>query len=116
DGTGVRDYVHVTDLADAHVKAADYLMSKKGNLIVNLGSEHGLSVLQIIEAARKITGRPIPSEIVARRPGDPAKLVASSKKAKATLNWSPRFSSLESIIETTWKVYHSSVLKSGRVL
>lgn len=113
DGTGVRDYVHVSDLADAHVKAAEYLQSGKGSLVVNLGSEHGLSVKQIIEAARRISGRPIPSEIVPRRPGDPAKLVASSAKAKATLGWKARFSDLDTIISSTWKVYQGDVQKKA---
>lgn len=108
DGTGVRDYVHVTDLADAHVRAADYLMQHTGALTVNLGSEHGLSVQQIIDASRKITGKTIPTIITERRPGDPAKLVASSAKAQQILGWKARYSSLESIIGTTWKVYQAN--------
>jgi len=107
DGTGVRDYVHVTDLADAHVRAADYLSRGGDSLVVNLGSEQGLSVRQIIDAARKISGQPIAEEIVGRRPGDPAKLVASSAKAKEILGWQARFSTVDSIIATTWKVYDS---------
>ncbi|MFA5699384.1 MAG: UDP-glucose 4-epimerase GalE [Sphaerochaeta sp.] len=105
DKTGVRDYVHVTDLANAHVLAADYLMEGKENLIVNLGSENGLSVQQIVDTAREITGRPIPVEYVERRKGDPAKLIASSKAAKKTLGWKAEHSSAENIIASTWRVY-----------
>jgi UDP-glucose 4-epimerase len=108
DGTGVRDYVHVTDLARGHVMAADHLMANKGSLVVNLGSESGLSVRQIIDSARKITGRPITEEMVGRRPGDPAKLVASSAKAKEILGWTAALSDVDSIIETTWKVYEAN--------
>lgn len=107
DGTGVRDYVHVTDLADAHVRAADYLAKGGDSLVVNLGSEQGLSVRQIIDVARKISGQPIVEEAVGRRPGDPAKLVASSAKAKEILGWQARYSTVDSIIATTWKVYDS---------
>lgn len=105
DGTGVRDYVHVTDLADAHARAADYLAAGNDPLVVNLGSERGLSVRQIIDEARRITGRPIKEEIVGRRPGDPAKLVASSAKAKEALGWEARHSDLKTIIASTWSVY-----------
>ena len=115
DGTGVRDYVHVTDLADAHVKAADYIMSKKQNLVVNLGSEKGLSVMQIVEAARRITGKEIPAIISPRRPGDPAKLVAASAYAKKELGWSAKYSDLDTIISSTWKVYEENMKrKSGK--
>ncbi|MDY0303486.1 MAG: UDP-glucose 4-epimerase GalE [Sphaerochaeta sp.] len=107
DGTGVRDYVHVTDLARGHVLAADYLAAEKGNLVVNLGSEAGLSVGEIIETARSITGREINVEYVGRRPGDPAKLVASSKRAHKALGWKAEYSSVDSIIETTWRVYEA---------
>ncbi|MDX9915184.1 MAG: UDP-glucose 4-epimerase GalE [Sphaerochaeta sp.] len=105
DGTGVRDYVHVTDLANGHALAADHLAQEKGNLIVNLGSEEGLSVAQIIESARAITGREINVEHVGRRPGDPARLVASSKLAYKVLGWKAVHSTVDSIIETTWRVY-----------
>ena len=107
DGTGVRDYVHVTDLARGHAQAADYLAQEKGNLLVNLGSEKGLSVGQIIEAARAITGKEINVEYVGRRAGDPASLVASSKLANKVLGWNAEFSSVDSIIETTWRVYEA---------
>ncbi|HPY11311.1 MAG TPA: UDP-glucose 4-epimerase GalE [Sphaerochaeta sp.] len=107
DGTGVRDYVHVTDLAKGHVLAAEHLAAGKGNLVVNLGSEEGLSVGQIIESARAITGREINVEYVGRRPGDPAKLVASSKLAHKALGWKAQYSSVDSIIETTWRVYEA---------
>lgn len=114
DGTGVRDYVHVTDLADGHVRAVDYLIKHDASLVVNLGSENGLSVQQIVEAARRITGKQIPAEYVDRRPGDPAKLVASSAKAFKELGWKARYSSLDSIIESTWRVYQANMTKQGR--
>ena len=105
DGTGVRDYVHVTDLADGHVKALDYISENDESLVVNLGSESGLSVLELLEEARKISGQDIPAEIVGRRPGDPAKLVASSALAKEKLGWSAKYSDCETLIKTSWEVY-----------
>ncbi len=105
DGTGVRDYIHVTDLADAHVKAAETVINSSQSLLVNLGSETGLSVLEIIETTRKLTGRQIPMKIVDRRAGDPAKLVASAGKALRLLNWKAHYSNVEELIETTWQVY-----------
>ena len=110
DGTGVRDYVHVTDLADGHVKALDYISSNDESLIVNLGSENGISVLELVEEARKISGREITAEIVGRRPGDPAKLVASSAKAKAILGWQAKYSDCESLVRTSWEVYKKRIL------
>lgn len=105
DGTGVRDYIHVNDLAVGHVAALDYLVKHNQSLTVNLGSESGLSVLQIIDAARKITGRPIPATIVGRRPGDPAKLTASAKRAKELLGWTAQYSDVETLVRTSWEVY-----------
>ncbi len=104
DGTGVRDYIHVTDLADAHLKALKYL-DKKNSLIVNLGSEKGHSVLDVLEACRRITKQEIPSKIVGRRKGDPAALYASSQKARKVLSYKPKYSDLDKIIKTTWDVY-----------
>ncbi|TVR72391.1 MAG: UDP-glucose 4-epimerase GalE [Spirochaetaceae bacterium] len=105
DGTGVRDYIHVTDLADAHLRALDRIARDDTSLTVNLGSETGLSVLEILESSRSITGREIPAEIVARRPGDPAKLVASAARARDLLGWSPRHSDLETLVGTSWEAY-----------
>ncbi|MDX9827854.1 MAG: UDP-glucose 4-epimerase GalE [Spirochaetia bacterium] len=105
DGSGVRDYVHVSDLAQGHLLALDYVVKQKKSLTVNLGSESGLSVLEILEAARRISGKTIPADIVERRPGDPASLVASSGKARALLGWKARYSDLDSLIFTSWKAY-----------
>jgi len=105
DGTGVRDYVHVTDLADAHVRALDWIDTNDSSLTINLGSESGLSVLEILETAREITGKPVPARVVDRRPGDPAKLVASSELARKTLGWTARHSDARTLVETSWAVY-----------
>jgi UDP-glucose 4-epimerase len=109
DGTGVRDYIHVSDLASAHLAALEYVARKGESITVNLGSEAGLSVLELIEAARRITGKAIPADIVGRRPGDPAKLVASSAAAKRLLGWEARHSDLETLISTTWQAYRRSL-------
>ncbi|AEF84248.1 UDP-glucose 4-epimerase [Treponema primitia ZAS-2] len=106
DGTGVRDYVHVSDLAAAHVAALNYTSKNDKSLIVNLGSETGLSVLEIVEAARRITGKPIPAKIVGRRAGDPAKLTASAKLAHELLNWTAKYSDLDTLIKTSWDAYN----------
>ncbi len=111
DGTCIRDYVHVTDLAEAHAAAADYLMRTGENLVVNLGSEKGLSVREIVETARRVTGEPIPSVDSPRRAGDPARLVASSALAHEKLGWSAKRSDAETLIESTWKVYKAATGK-----
>jgi UDP-glucose 4-epimerase len=105
DGTGVRDYIHVSDLAQGHAAALDYISRNDKSLIVNLGSETGTSVLEIIEAARRISGKPIPVKITGRRPGDPAKLTASSQLAHELLNWTARYSDTDTLIRTTWEAY-----------
>lgn len=105
DGTGVRDYVHVTDLADAHVKSLHAIAKNQKSLVVNLGSENGISVDEMVAATRKITGEPVKSVYVDRRPGDPAKLVASSKHAKELLGWSARYSDVDTLVKTTWDAY-----------
>ncbi|MFA6508375.1 MAG: UDP-glucose 4-epimerase GalE [Treponemataceae bacterium] len=111
DGTGVRDYVHVSDLAVGHVAALEYLVKNDKSLIVNLGSEAGLSVLELIESARRITGRLVPAEIVGRRPGDPAKLTASSKRAHELLGWSAKYSDVDTLVRTSWDAYSKNVKK-----
>jgi UDP-glucose 4-epimerase len=101
DGTCIRDYVHVDDLADAHVRALDHLRPGEG-LKLNLGSGRGHSVLEVVEACRRATGRAIPAEIGPRRPGDPSKLVADASLAKRVLGWQPQFD-LEAIVQTAWR-------------
>jgi UDP-glucose 4-epimerase len=108
DGTCIRDYVHVSDLARGHAAALDYLGKGGASLSVNLGSETGLSVLEIVETARRVSGRPIPAVIAPRRPGDPAKLTASSKRARELLNWTARYSDPESLIKTSWTAYQKN--------
>jgi len=105
DGTGVRDYIHVTDLAQAHLRALDYLISTRKSITVNLGSEKGASVLDVINAARKITGKKIPTEIVSRREGDCASLYATSKLAENIFSWKAKHSDIDNLIATTWNQY-----------
>jgi UDP-glucose 4-epimerase len=105
DGTCVRDYIHVSDLASAHIKALEYISREKKSLLVNLGSEQGNSVLEVLETARRVTGRPIPSKIGERRAGDPAKLTASAALAREKLLWQSRYSDMETLIRTSWSVY-----------
>jgi UDP-glucose 4-epimerase len=101
DGTCVRDYIHVSDLASAHVLVLDELM-RKDKLIYNLGNGRGFSVKEVVETVRRVTGQPIPAKETPRRPGDPAILVASSAKISKELNWVPRHSELENIVRTAW--------------
>jgi UDP-glucose 4-epimerase len=103
DGTCVRDYIHVMDLAQAHRLAVEYLLKHNECEIFNLGNGVGFSVNQVIECARKVTGSDIPAIDMPRRDGDPAILVASSEKAKQKLKWNPQYINLETIIETAWK-------------
>ncbi len=103
DGTAVRDYVHVEDLAEAHLRALEMLAKTGAGAVFNLGNGAGFSVMQVIEAARRVTGRSIPVRQAPRRPGDPETLVASSDRARRELGWSPRCHELESILETAWR-------------
>lgn len=103
DGTCVRDYIHVTDLAQAHILAVKYLMAGNESNVFNLGNGVGFTVKEVIETARKVTGHPIPAETAPRRGGDPARLIASSDKAKEVLGWKPEHADLEEIIATAWK-------------
>jgi len=102
DGTCVRDYIHVTDLAQAHILALDYLLRGGENNVFNLGNGVGFTVKEVIDVARSVTGHPIPAQACPRRAGDPAQLVASSEKARSVLGWKPQFDSLEAIVSTAW--------------
>jgi UDP-glucose 4-epimerase len=107
DGTCVRDYVHVNDLAAGHAAALDYLAARDASLTLNLGSETGSSVLEVLECARRVTGRPIPAVTAARRPGDPARLTASSSLARELLGWRAEHSDLETLLQTSWEAYRA---------
>ncbi|MDD1387304.1 UDP-glucose 4-epimerase GalE [Pediococcus pentosaceus] len=102
DGTNVRDYVHVLDLADAHILAIDYLKAGNDSDVFNLGSSTGFSVKEMVEAAREATGEAIPAKIAARRPGDPDSLIAASQKARKILKWNPQYDDVKEIIKTAW--------------
>jgi len=105
DGTGVRDYVHVNDLAVAHVAALERMADTDESLTLNLGSDAGLSVLEIVESARRISGKSIPIKMEGRRPGDPAQLVATSALATRKLGWKARHSDVDTLVATSWEVY-----------
>jgi UDP-glucose 4-epimerase len=107
DGTCIRDYIHVNDLAVGHADALNYIIKNDKSLVVNLGSEKGYSVSEVLETARKVTGKPIPAKTVGRRPGDPAKLTASSALAFELLGWKARYSDMETLIKTSWEAYKS---------
>lgn len=109
DGTCIRDYVHVTDLARAHVMALDYIEKNNKSIKLNLGTEKGTTVKEILEAARRITGKEIPAEETPRRPGDPASLYATSSLAKELLGWQPQYSDVDTLISTTWNVYKKNL-------
>ena len=102
DGTCIRDYIHVTDLAQAHILAMDYLMNGGESNIFNLGNGVGFTVKEVIDTACKVTGHPIPAKTTPRRAGDPAQLIASSEKARSVLGWHPEHADLEEIIATAW--------------
>lgn len=107
DGTCVRDYIHVSDLADAHIKSVEYLNNEGASNVFNLGNGQGFSVKQVIETAVKVTGRDIPVKFETRRSGDPAVLVASSDKARSVLGWKPSYNQLEDIISGAWQWHES---------
>lgn len=109
DGTCIRDYIHVTDLADAHVKAIHHLTAGKESLSLNLGTEKGLSVLDMVKETQRVIQKPIAYQFAPRRPGDPAIVTSSAKLAQTVLGWTPTHSSLENIIASTWAVYRTNV-------
>ncbi|MGI9445456.1 MAG: UDP-glucose 4-epimerase GalE [Rubripirellula sp.] len=106
DGTCLRDYIHVDDLASAHLRALELIEPGKG-ICANLGTGRGTSVQEIVEACRKITGHPIPTIMGDRRAGDPAELVADNRLAKKLLDWAPKYDSVDAIVETAWKWHQS---------
>jgi UDP-glucose 4-epimerase len=103
DGTCIRDYIHVSDLAEAHALAMEHMVATKRSGVYNLGSEQGFSVKEVIETVRRVTGHPIPVVVGPRRPGDPAVLVASSKRIKQEIGWNPTRTDLATIISDAWK-------------
>ena len=103
DGTAIRDFIHVTDLADAHVRALAYLIAGGESTALNLGTGRGHSVLQVAAAVERATGRPVPMQDQPRRAGDPPALVADPRRANEVLQWHPRHSALETIVETAWR-------------
>ena len=105
DGTCIRDYVHVTDLARAHVMALEYIAKNNKSLKLNLNKKKGTTVKELIDAARRITGKEIPAEDAPRRSGDPASLYATSKLAKELIGWEPKYSDVDTLVKTTWEVY-----------
>jgi len=107
DGTCIRDYIHVTDLADAHILAIEKLRKDNTSATYNLGNGNGFSVKQVIETARTVTGHPIPAEVAPRRAGDPAVLIASSEKAINELGWKPKYADLHTIIESAWNWFQN---------
>jgi UDP-glucose 4-epimerase len=108
DGTCIRDYIHVTDLANAHILAIKKLRKENKSATYNLGNGNGFSVKEVIETARKVTGHPIPAEVAPRRAGDPAILIASSEKAMAELGWKPKYADLHTIIESAWNWFQKN--------
>lgn len=107
DGTCIRDYIHVSDLAQAHILALDHLLQGGESDVFNLGNGVGFTVKEVIDVARAVTGHPIPAETCPRRAGDPAQLIASSKKAVEQLGWEPKYNDLNTIIASAWK-WHSA--------
>lgn len=105
DGTCIRDYVHVSDLAEAHVNSLSYIDRENKSLTVNLGSEVGISVTEMTEAARRVTGKEIPARYVGRRAGDASALYATSALARECIGWAPKYSDVDTLISSTWSVY-----------
>lgn len=103
DGTAIRDYIHISDLSQAHILALKYLQNGGESDAFNLGNGNGFSVLEVIEAAKKVTGLDVPCEIEPRRPGDPSRLIANAHKAASILGWKPQHPDLESIIKSAWR-------------
>ncbi len=110
DGTAIRDYIHVADLADAHIKALEHLIDGGQNVALNLGTGRGHSVREVIAAVERAGGRPVPARESGRRQGDPPALVADTRLAQGMLGWSPRYVNLDAIVRTAWKWHASQVV------
>jgi UDP-glucose 4-epimerase len=106
DGTCIRDYIHVEDLADAHLRALERIEKEKAALVCNLGTGQGFSVLEVVETARRVTGHAIPARVVGRRPGDPERLVSGGKRARELLGWTPARIDIEDIVGDAWNFHH----------
>jgi UDP-glucose 4-epimerase len=113
DGTCIRDYIHVSDLTQAHLLALKALLSDKESAVYNLGNNCGYSVREVVELAKKVTGKHIPVLEASRRPGDPARLIASSEKIKSSLGWQPKHEKLETILKTAWVWHQNEAAKDG---
>lgn len=113
DGTAIRDYIHVEDLARAHVSALKYLGRGLSSVALNLGMEHGYSVREVIASVERTGGRPVPVEESARRGGDPPALVADSRRARKILAWKPRYTNLDAIVSTAWRWHASQAVSAG---
>lgn len=108
DGTAIRDYIHISDLSQAHLLALEHLRKGGDSEFINLGNGTGFSVMEVIEAARKVTGKEIKAVIAPRRAGDPSRLIANSTKAHEVLGWNPQFAEIEKIIEDAWKWHEAN--------
>lgn len=108
DGTAIRDYIHVSDLSQAHLLALEYLQRDNPSQFINLGNGQGFSVKEVVETSGKVTGRKIEAKSAPRRAGDPSRLVADARKAREVLGWNPQFTDLEKIIESAWKWHQSN--------
>jgi UDP-glucose 4-epimerase len=106
DGTCIRDYIHVSDLAQAHILALEALVEHE-TLHYNLGNGNGFSVKEVVETVREVTGHPIPAETTPRRAGDPAMLIADSRKVRKELGWDPQYPDLKSIVQSAWDWHQS---------
>jgi UDP-glucose 4-epimerase len=113
DGSCVRDFIHVNDLATAHVRALEHMIEADESHVFNLGTAEGTTVLEILERTRAVTGRPIPADLTDRRPGDPSSLYSKAEKIERVLGWKAQHSDLQTIIETTWRVYRGHFPGSG---
>jgi UDP-arabinose 4-epimerase len=112
DGTAIRDYIHVTDLADAHLRALDHLMRGGASVSLNCGTGTGNSVKQVVDAVERVSGRTVPVEYGPRRQGDAPALVADSRRIAEAFGWRPRYSEIDTIVSTAWK-WHTAFAAAG---